>query len=323
MNTIKQHIKLNQYKPVYLLYGSETYLKKLYRDKLKKGILGDNDEMNYSYFEGKTADVLEIKDISETMPFFAERRIIVIENSNWFKSQSGFDEYLKVIPETTHIIFVETEIDKRGKLYKIVKSIGYVSEMNGMDDNNIRLFALSQFKKENKIISESALAYFIEMVGTDMYNILNESEKLICATLGKEEITVDDIRMVCIEQVSNQIFLMIDEITRKRQKKVLSMYHDLIALREKPLSILFLIVRHFNILLQVKDLSIYEKDKKVIAARVSVPPFSVGKYMEQAGNFTIEQIKSYIMYGIEVEENIKTGRLDEKIGLELMLLSLT
>lgn len=325
MNTIKQHIKQNEYKPVYLLYGTEGYLKKLYRDKLKEGILckstlNSSDDMNYSYFEGKTADIIKIKDISETMPFFADRRLIIIENSGWFKTTSGFDEYIKVIPETSHIVFVEADIDKRGKLFKAVKSIGYVSEMNGMDDKNTRLFAASLFSKAGLRISENALLYFIEMSGTDMYNIINEAEKLICFALGNGEITLDDIKTICTEQIYNRIFPMIDEIAMKKQKQALSMYYDLIALKEKPLSILFLIIRHFNILLKVKELIVYESDKKIIAEKAEVPPFTVVKYIKQVSSFTKEQIMEFIEQGIDIEEKIKTGKLDENIGVELMIL---
>jgi len=51
MKIINEHIKSNEYKNVYLLYGDEPYLKKQYRDKLKQAIAGD-DTMNYSYYEG-------------------------------------------------------------------------------------------------------------------------------------------------------------------------------------------------------------------------------------------------------------------------------
>lgn len=320
MNIIKQHIKLNQYKKVYLLYGTESYLKKLYKDKLKTGILGGSDEMNFTFFEGKSADITKIKGISETMPFFAERRLIIIENSGWFKASTEFDEYIKVMPETTHIVFVESEVDKRNKLYKAVKLDGYISEMNVMDDKNIKLFAVSLFKKEKINITEAALSYFIEMTGSDMNNIVNEAEKLICFVLGKDEITLDDIKNICTEQLTSRIFLMIDEIAMNKQKQALSLYYDLIALKEKPMSILYLLIRHFNILLQVKELMAYESDRRLIAEKASIPPFAAGKYMKQAASFSKKQIKDFIEQGIDYEEKIKTGRIDENIGTLLTIL---
>jgi len=319
MNTIKDHIKQNDYKPVYLLYGTENFLKKLYRDKLKEGILGDGGDMNYAYFEGRGTDMGKVKDVSETMPFFADRRLIVIENSNWFKSPSGFDEYVGQIPPTTHIVFVESEVDKRGKMYKAVGRSGYASEMNGLDDRNMRLFVLSRFKKDGVGMTEEALHYFVECVGTDMYAIINESEKLACYCRGHQEITIDDIKAVCTEQAINRIFPMIDEIAQKNVGHVMAMYRDLLALREKPTSILFLIIRHFNILLQVMELRDHGYDNKAIASKASIPPFTVGKYVSQARSFKKKQIADSIEYGLDVEERVKTGRLDERTGVEMMI----
>ncbi|HBI72189.1 MAG TPA: DNA polymerase III subunit delta, partial [Lachnospiraceae bacterium] len=127
MKVIKEHIKLGSYKPFYLLYGTEEYLKKLYRDKLKDAILGDTDGMNYSYFEGKEIDLKKVTEVVQTLPFFSDRRLVIIENSGLFKSQNELSTMLSGMPDSTIVIFVETEIDKRNKLYKLVKDRGTVS----------------------------------------------------------------------------------------------------------------------------------------------------------------------------------------------------
>ena len=86
MKMIENDINNNELKQTYLLYGEERYLIRQYKDKLKKAIMGDGDSMNLSEFEGKDIEQKEIIDIAETMPFFAERRLIVVENSGFFKS---------------------------------------------------------------------------------------------------------------------------------------------------------------------------------------------------------------------------------------------
>ena len=75
-------------------------------------------------------DVKSVIDLSETLPFFAERRLIVFDNTGFFKS-AGADlaDYIKEMPDTTYYIFVEDEIDKRSKLFKAVKSKGRVVEL--------------------------------------------------------------------------------------------------------------------------------------------------------------------------------------------------
>lgn len=320
MKNIKEHIKNNQYKSVYLLYGSEVYLKKLYKNKLIEGILdGAADEMNYSYFEGKGIDVGKVIQIADTLPFFSERRLIVIENSSLFKSQSDLADYLKGIPESTHIVFVEEEIDKRSKLFKTVKDIGYISEMNGLDEKNLKLWAASILNKDNKKVTSETLSYLFSKVGLEMENLQSELEKLVCYAYDREIITVEDIEEICTTQITSKIFQMIDAIGLKQPKTAFALYSDLLALREKPMSILYLITRHFNILLQVKDLNQLGHDKNVISQKVGVPPFAVTKYINQAKNFSGAVLKNAIEFSADLEEEVKTGRLADKIAVELLL----
>lgn len=319
MKNIKEHIRLNQFRPVYLLYGTESYLKKLYKDKLKTAILGDGDEMNYSYFEGKGLDVAKVIAAADTLPFFSERRLIIIENSGLFKSQSNLADYVKSIPETTHMVFVETEVDKRNRLFKAVKDNGTVSEMNGMDEANLKLWIASLLDKDKKKITGDTILYLLGKTGTDMENILNEVEKLSCYAMDREIITVSDIDAVCTIQISGKIFAMIDAIGSRRQQQALELYYDLLALKEKPMSILFLITRQFNILMQVKDLAALGYNNTVISQKTGLMPFTIGKYIAQGKNFTVKTLKEALRNCAETEELIKTGRLIDTIGVELLI----
>lgn len=319
MKNIKEHIKTHQFKPVYLLYGSESYLKKLYRDKLVTAILGEMDEMNYNHYDGKGIDVSNVIGIAETLPFFREKRVIVLENSGFFKASSDLADYIKEMPDSTHIIFVEDEVDKRNRLFKAVKDIGTVSEMNGMDEQNMKLWAASILQKDQKKVTSETLSYLFNKIGMDMENVQTELEKLVCYAYDREIITVEDIEEVCTTQITSKIFAMIDAIGMKQSKKAFDLYADLLALREKPMTILYLITRQINILLQVKELSAMNYDKNTIASKAGIPPFAVQKSVAQAKNFSKVTLKEALEFSAEIEEQVKTGRLSEKLGVELLI----
>lgn len=320
MKVIKEHIKSGSIKQFYLLYGSESYLIKLYRDKLKDAILGEADQMNFSRFSGKDIDLKEVNDIAQTLPFFCEKRLILIEQSGLFKEQSDLANILKDAPENTIFIFTEQDVDKRNKAYKLINERGTVSEMKGLDDKNLRLFVVSLLKPTGKQITQNICDYFLEKTGTDMDNVINEVEKLISYTLDRDNITKEDVDAVVTTQITGKIFQMMDAIGQKQQDKALSLYYDLLSVREKPSHILFLIMRHFNILLQVKDLSSHGFATQIITENVGVPGFTIGKYISQTKNFTIEQLKKSLETAIDTEEQIKTGQINDKIGVELMII---
>ena len=87
MKKLRQDIADRAWEPAYLIYGPEAYLRHEMKTALRKSVVGD-DELNYTYREGKDADMTEIRGIAETVPFFAERRLIVLENTGWAKKGS-------------------------------------------------------------------------------------------------------------------------------------------------------------------------------------------------------------------------------------------
>ncbi len=323
MKTIKKDIKTGNYRRAYLLYGTEGYLKRLYRDKLKQGVLAGGDEMNFSYFEGKGIDGTQVVHMGQTLPFFADRRLILVENSGWFKGANPIADAIGELPETTVMVFAEEEVDKRNKLYKAVKECGYICEFKAMGERDLKLWAAGLLKADGKKITDGVMGYFIEKVGTDMENIRTEIEKLVAYTYGRDVVTQKDIDEVCTEQITGRIFQMMDQIALQNPKNALELYHDLLLLREKPMSILFLMLRQFNILMQVKQLNTEGMPNADIAAKAGIPPFAVGKYLSQARAFSAQVLKEAVRFGVATETQVKSGQLNEQIAVELMLIQLS
>lgn len=320
MNVIKGHIKSGSFKQFYLLHGSEYYLIKLYRDKIRDAIISKPVQMNYSRFEGKDIDLNELNELAQTLPFFSNRRLILIEQSGLFKTKSDLANILVDAPESTIFLFIEEEVDKRNKVYKLIRERGYISEMNGLNEKNLKLFIVSLLKPFGKKITQNTANYLLDKIGSDMENIRNEVDKLISYASDRDNITIEDVEAVVTTQISGKIFHMMDAIGLKRQDKALSLYYDLLSVRERPSHILYLIMRHFNILLQVKDLLDNGYTASDIKDKVAIPAFTVGKYMEQSRNFTKEQLYNALKLTNDTEEAIKTGRMQDKIAVELLII---
>lgn len=320
MKSLNEDIKLGQFKQVYLLYGEEAYLKKQYKDKLTKAILPDGDTVNYAYYEGKGINPAELIDLAETMPFFAERRLIVIENSGFFKSATPeLADYMKNMPDTVCFLFVENEVDKRGKMYKAAKDKGRIVEMGRQDEKTLLYWIAGNVKREGRQIKESTARYLVSKTGTDMENLEKEMEKLFSYTLGRNEITVQDIDDICTTQITNKIFEMVEAVAVKQQKKALNYYYDLLALKEPPMRILYLLARQFKLLLEVKDLCGKGYEKSQIAKTVGLHPFVAGKYIQQCRTFSREELRSIMEEAVNTEEMVKTGRLNDVMSVELFI----
>ena len=177
-------------------------------------------------------------------------------------------------------------------------------------------------EEENKRITEKTIDFLLDKTGTNMLNIQNEVQKLVSYTMTRSVITDEDVEAIVTTQISGQIFKMIDAIGLKNQSQALELYYDLLSTREKPMSILFLITRHFNILLQVKDYHNKRYQSSKISKLASIPPFTVNKYIKQSRNFNEEKLKEALELCIGIEEAIKTGKMVDKIGVELLIVTL-
>ena len=152
-----------------------------------------------------------------------------------------------------------------------------------------------------------------------MENIFHELEKLLSYTMEKDAIQLEDVEAVCTVTTENRIFNMIRAVAEKRQKQALDLYYDLLALKEAPMRILYLLARQFNQMLQVKDLRERGLDGTEIARRTGMAPFVVKQSLGQAGRFSKEEICRIVEECVRAEEDVKTGRLGDRLAVEMLL----
>ncbi len=322
MKVLRQHIQEKTFQNVYLLWGEEAYLRQQYKKELREAISGD-DTMNYQYFEGKGLDLVAVRDFCETLPFFSDYRLAIVEDSGLFSSSSeAWAKMITELPETTVMIFVEEKVDKRNKLYKTVKEQGYIAELKRPDDRELTRWVGGMAKRAGKNITVGACEVFVERTGESMENMRMEFQKVLSYVGDRGEIYPADVEAITTEQISNQIFRMMDAMAEGKETVALNLYYDLLALKEPSMRILFLMSRQINQLMQVRELVGSGMSRDSIASRCKIPTFAAGKLINQARAFSIEQLHSYVALCVSAEQGIKTGELQEKIAVEMVLLSI-
>ena len=321
MKQIDQAIKENQFAKVYLLYGDEAFLKARYRQRLVRALISPEDTMNLTRLLEKDATEDAIISQGETMPFFAPRRVISVEDSGLFRrSADALADYIGRLPDYLVLVFQESEVDKRGRLYKAVKKYGHAAEFAVQKEEVLMRWILGELKKANKKITRPDMELFLTMTGTDMGNISQELEKLLSYTMGRDIITRADIEAICTQQVTGRIFEMVRAAGEHRQKEALELYYDLLALKEAPMRILYLLAREYNQIYQVRRLTDAGQDQKAIASALGIPPFAVRKYVPLARKYEPETLRRALEDFVQAETDVKTGRLGDRLAVELMLL---
>lgn len=320
MKQIAEDIKTGQFHRVYLLYGEERYLTEQYKHKLLTALNTEGDTMNFTRFEGKGVNEAELIDLAETLPFFADYRVILLENTGFFKNKAEkLAGYLDNPPEHLIMIFVEQEVDKRNKMYKTVGKKGYVAEFSIQKTDVLMRWILGSLKRENKKITQPVMELFLEKTGNDMGQISQELEKLLSYTMGRDIIREEDVLTICTNRVENQIFAMVRAVSERKQKKALQLYYDLLSLKEPPMRILYLLAREMNLILQVKELRAAGFDQKTIASKAGIAPFAVKNYLPLAGKYSSEMLRAAVEDFTDAETAVKTGKLTDVLSVEMMI----
>jgi DNA polymerase-3 subunit delta len=261
-----------------------------------------------------------VVELGETLPFFAENRVLVLENTGLFKkTPEKVEQQLEAFPPSTYVIFLEDEVDKRNRLYKWMGKHGYVSEMNTPNEKMLVSWVKGLCKAEGKTIEDPVIYYLVEHMGTDMLLLKNELEKLFCYRYESDTITIEDVSKVCVSQATDKMFSMLDAIGMNQQKKALELYHDLLALREPAMRILYMLTRHYHIMMQISALAEEKKDYKTMASACGIPPFTVKKYAAQAAQYSYPELVQMVEQCQDTDQRIKTGRVQDVVAVELLI----
>ena len=180
MAVINQHIKTGEFAKIYLLYGEERYLVNQYRDKLLSALTDKDDNLNFMKFAGNGIDTSELLAFCNEMPFFADRRVVLVENSGLFKSSNeDFAKKLVEIEDTSVAIFVEMDVDTRYKLFKAVDKNGEALDFATPDEKMMVTWVKSLFRADGVATTDTAIYKIIEAANMDMNCIKNA----VCITI--------------------------------------------------------------------------------------------------------------------------------------------
>lgn len=321
MANISEDVKTKKYKPVYLIYGDEGYLREFNRKKLLKALVREGDSLNYASFSGKDADINEIISLSQTLPFMAEKRVVFVKDSGFFKNACDeLTEYLSDPGNDTVLIFDEENVDKRSRNFKAVEKLGGTFEAKEMKEAELKNWISVYFGKNGKKIRESTAELLISRAGKDMEQLSSEINKLIDYVGVREIVEDEDVKAVSIRIPSDVIFQMIDAMASKRQREAVGLYYELLASKQKPFGILSLIERHFRILLIVKEMSDKRYSQDEIAQSAKVRPFTIRNYRNQASKYSKQTMKKILDECAQAEAEAKSGKIDELLAVELIVI---
>ncbi len=328
---VSQQIEAQSFAPVYLICGEQTYLRTYNIRRLQKAILGDGDAMNAAVLSGPDVRASQVMELAETLPFFAERRVITLTETEFLKKTGDepekLAEYLSRMPETTHLILEEPAPNATYKLYKAIAKIGLVVRCDlavgdrplPQDVDQLRRWAAGLFAGDGLSISGPVLELFLQCSGTDMLNIQSEEAKLASYCMGRNAVTPQDIQAIGTPVVKDRIFDMIEAIAARKRPEALAIYMDLVKLQTPPQVILALMTRQYNQLLQILELS--SMGDRELATELGLNPWALGnKLRPLVKGYSVERLEKSLEACMQADVDYKSGKISPELAVEKLII---
>lgn len=307
---------------VYLVYSlSKEIIGKYIENIRNKENIEDYSVIKYSLDEDNIDDIIEE---CNTTGLFSLKKLVIIEATNAFSSKgkeiTELDNYLENYNKDIIMIFTCNleKVDTRKKIYKKISSIGKVECLT--KDNNYLVSLIKERATGFKFSSED-INYLINKIGTNIYCLENEVEKLINYKYEEKEITRKDIDSLCESTIEEEVFALTDAIMKNDNNKAISLYNLFIIKNYDATQIIALIASQFRFLLQVKILYNKNKTQDDIAKELGCHPYRVKLAITNCYYYSRETLENYLLKLCDLDKKIKLGLIDKNIFLQLFIVN--
>ena len=315
---------------IYLFTGtSEIFIK----NRMNRIIQSFNKyEYTIIKYDMETTSLSTVLSDAITVPFLEELKIIILKNPKFLtkSATSTKDEikamlkYLKSPCDSTLLIIdaTNTVINQSNEIYKMLKNVARIIDYPDPEEIELKGWIVRSFDANGIDIKDDALTLLLEYIGDDQARLSQEIDKLSSYVGKGGTIRKEDIKLLVPKNINNEIYLLIKAIINHDLALTNQIYDNLITHTKDSLTIFSLISKKFKELLSTYRLLKYGYSQSDIAKFYNVSTGKAYYIVQEARAFKLSDLEFYIDKLAELDYQIKSGKLDKTIGLELLLLKL-
>lgn len=339
---------------LYLYHGDDEFTRAEAVRALRATVLaGEFADLNFVRLDGRALGVSELRHHCDAIPFIGNKRIVLVENllsrldphrsTAPAREDSGEEEtiegqldpalkqalltYLPQVPETTHLVLVEDKaLAKNNAALRLLESLkedAQVHRYDSLKPEHLPEWILNRTRSKGGTIQFSAANEMAIYIGDDLRSLDNEIDKLLAYREGAE-IRREEVQVMVAPVQEQAIFEMVDALGQHKTDQALRLLHEQLAHNAAPPYIMTMIERQFRLILQARDLQARGLSLDQAGARLGIKsPFVLRKMWEQARGFTPAELEGILHLLLETDVDMKTGRTDPELGLDILVVELT
>jgi DNA polymerase-3 subunit delta len=327
---------------LYVLTGADDYSIRQALGEIKKGI-GDATALmtNTTVLDGRQVTPEHLRAACETVPFLAEKRLVIAEGlleRFETKAKNGkkkvtrqtdkpeeyiaIAEAMKKLPPFTELVVIGGEISLRNQLLRELSAIVKVKNFTSLNKPQLNQWVEQRVAGAGGSISPNALALLVKFVGNDLWTMAGEVDKLTQFAAGRR-IEEADVKMVVSDAQEANVFAMVDAVMESRIGAAQELLQQQFRQGAAPAQLLTMIARQVRIIFQVKEMRSRGAAKAIIQTKLGLnAEFLLNKAWAQADKYSMDRLREVFHKLLEADLSIKTGKLEGEITLEILVAEL-
>ena len=305
----------------YLILGDDFESINLKIEEIKKNFESD---FEFSKYDLKEDDLYQIVDDINTVSLFDSLKFVIVKNASEIEntSEKKLNELLKInnnYNSNNVLVLVEAnKLDlKNEKIARLKKYSTYIE----IKTKNLMLDDLAK-----KILDDNGYKYDIDAIdllkdySQNYTAIKNNLDILMMYKADTKEITFKDINLMITKPLDDNIYDLVNAVLSKNKQSIFSHYNDLKTKNVQATYILGLLINKFQEIYNVFILAKSGMNQEKIAEIFNVSSGRAYYMIKNTRNTNLNEIKRNLDDLNELEFKIKSGVIDQTLGLELYFL---
>ena len=331
-----KQLKKNKIEPIYLLYGTESFLINETKQLLIQNVLSDEEiDFNLATYDLEETPVEVAIEDAETFPFMGEKRLVILQNPIFLTSEkqkgkavehnlARLEAYLAEPAPYSVLVFSAPyeKLDERKKITKELKRKATIVEAKRLNEHDLKAWIKERAAGNGVQIDDGAIELMLTLSGTNLSMLASEVDKISLYAGDASKVDVAMVDKLVARSLEQNIFVLIEKVVQRRIEEALRIYHDLLKQNEEPIKILALLAGQFRLLYQVKELSRKGYGQQQIAGVLKAHPYRVKLAAGQARHFSDEELAGIMKMIANADYQMKTGGMKKELLIEMILFHL-
>ena len=327
---------------LHILVGEDDFSLRQWLGEITRGI-GDPAllEANTTILEGRQLTLDQLRGACETVPFLAEKRLVIVEGllarfepkgkstprkkakqgNNQENEYKSLAACISKLPESTILVLIDGRVASNNPLLTELSGKAEVKRFPLLRDARLQQWIQKQVREEGGSISPQAVNLLAKLIGSNLWIMANEIKKLVLLTSGRR-IEEGDVRTLVSYAQETNVFAMVDAILEFKPGIAEKLLQQLLREGAAPAYLLFMLARQVHMIVRARELRSQGEPEVEIQNRLGLPQFALRRTLEQADRHPLPRVIEVYHKLLETDLAIKTGKYDGELALNILIAEL-